>query len=179
MINLYLILFYTFTAVFYDCDRAVEYDRILCGEQCLDQEGRLPQFNWIFHISFPVFVIVFGSVFILVRVLWKRREMQRNLRNWSKNWKMIIQLLGIAILYTIVWLPLVIFALIISSNKAGSQLNIEDIEERWYYMTYLCELTVPIVALFLSPEIIPKLYRHFRPGTMRIGTLTGGTHSTN
>ena len=177
LINFYLVIFYSLTTVFYDCPRELDYNEMLCGTQRLDLDGSVANFNWLFNILFPVFVIIFGSIIILIRVLWTRREMQRNLRNWSKNWKMIIQLLGIAIAYTIIWLPLSMITLIKISHK--NYVNIGEVEDHFYFMTYLCQLTVPIVAIFLSPEILTKLCRRFQPTTTRVGSITYALHSTH
>ena len=177
LINFYLVIFYSLSTALYDCHAELDYNEIMCGKPCLDLDGSVANFNWLFNILFPVFVIIFGSIIILIRVLWTRREMQRNLRNWSKNWKMIIQLLGIAIVYTIVWPPLAIILLIKQSHEDHS--HIATVEDQLYFLTYLCEFTVPIVAIFLSPEILPKLCRRFQPTTTRIGSITNAPHSTH
>ncbi len=177
LINLYLVIFYSLATALYDCPGELDYNEVLCGTQCLDLVGGLSNFNWVFNMLFPVFVIIFGSIIILIRVLWTRREMQRNLRNWSKNWKMITQLLGIAIFYTIIWLPIAIIRLIKISDK--DNFHFGKVEDHLYFMTYLCEFTVPIVAIFLSPEILPKLHRRFQPTTTRIGSITNVPNSTH
>ena len=70
---------------------------------------------------------------------------------------MIVQLLGIALIYTIVWLPLTFFSLIV---MFGSTPGIaEVVEDYLYFLTYLCGMTVPILALFLSPELLRPFRR--------------------
>jgi len=101
--------------------------------------------------------------------------MQRNLRNWSKNWKMIIQLLGIAIVYTIVWLPLSIISLI--SVFHYNENSTESIADHFYFLTYLCEMSVPIVALLFWPEIMKNLHRHAQLSA--IGSITIAPYSTH
>jgi hypothetical protein len=101
--------------------------------------------------------------------------MQRNLRNWSKNWKMIIQLLGIAIIYTIVWLPLSIISLITMlyiDHKAA-----ENIAIQFYFITYLCEMSVPIIALLFWPEMMQRIRRHIQPNA--VASITMGPYSIN
>jgi hypothetical protein len=176
-INLYLILFYLFSTLFYHCNHVSNFNEILCGGQCLDLDGHLSTFNWLFNILFPVFIIIFGSLLLLIRVLWTRREMQRNLRNWSKNWKMIVQLLGFSVMYTIVWLPLAILTL--ADRSSGHEDHIDTFEDYLYFLTYLCELGVPIVALFLSPEIMSTFNQSPQPGITRVGFTTNAPDSTH
>ncbi|CAF1082074.1 unnamed protein product [Adineta steineri] len=181
LINIYLLLFYVLTISIDICHngkhREIIYDKFLCGENCLDREGGISMFNWLFNILFPVFFVIFGSLMLLIRVLWTRRMMQRNLRNWSKNWKMITQLLGIASIYTLVWIPLIIisFILIVNENHAFSK----SVEDYLYFITYLCELCVPIVVLLLSSELIQSLNRRIWPNFNSMQSVTIGPYSTN
>ena len=135
----------------------------------------LSTFNWAFNILFPVFIVIIGSMILLLRVIWKRREMQRNLRNWSKNWKMIAQLLGLALIYAIVWLPLSIISII--SMFKHTEKSVETIDDHFYYLTYHCELIVVIMALIFWPELMLKLRGRFRSNS--IVSITMGAQSTN
>jgi hypothetical protein len=155
--HIYLILFYTLNRYINNCQSNFEFDKHLCGLLCLDQGGVMTSFNWLFNILLPVFIIISGSSLLLVRVLWMRRDMQRNLRNWSKNRKMIGQLLGIAIVYSIVWLPLSIISTMVTFGYISPE--VEVLNEQLYILTYLNTMGIPIVAIFVSPEL--KL--RFRP----------------
>ncbi|CAF3634756.1 unnamed protein product [Rotaria sordida] len=159
----------------YSCGSKVNYNVNLCGIQCIDEFSNLSKFNWLFNILFPVFIIIFGSSLLLIRVLWVRRIMQRNLRNWSKNWKMIVQLLGIALVYTLVWLPLSIISLMTTFGNPYS--SIHSIETNLLFISYLCEMCVPIVALFLTPEIILKLRGRMQSSIVDIASVTMGQYS--
>jgi hypothetical protein len=156
--NSYLILFYILITFITLCNKKIEFGKNLCGVQCIDEQGSLSIFNWFFNISLPLFIIIFGSLYLLLRVLWTRRKMQRNLRNWSKNWKMVVQLLGIAVTYTLVWLPILVFSFIEVFNGETSSTFI--VHNYLYFLTYLCELGVPILALLLTPEIRQRLHRN-------------------
>lgn len=175
--NLYLITFYSWSNFVHICDSKTMYDKNLCGVQCLDEGSPLSIFNWLFNVLFPVFIVIFGSLFLLIRVLRKRRELRRNLGTWSKNWKMITQLLGIAITYAIVWLPLTFVSLATTFLKDSP--TFEDIEHYLYFTTYLSELALPIVALFLAPEVMQKIRRRIRPGTITNVSVTNGVYSKN
>ncbi len=107
---------------------------------------------------------------LLLRVLWTRREMQRNLRNWSKNWKMILQLLGIAVIYAIIWLPLAVISLI--SMFHNDDTATETIEDHFDFLSYLCELIVPIIAFYFWPEMMRKLRRCLRSTSIVPMTLS-------
>jgi hypothetical protein len=177
LINLYLILFYLCIDLVRQCNYEPKYNEHLCGAQCLDDENSLSTFNWLFNILFPAFIIIFGSVILLLRVLWTRRIMQRNLRNWSKNWKMVIQLLGIAIIYTIIWLPLSIISLIeMFHRNDNTEKSATNIAKHFYFVTYLSEMSVPIVALLCWSEIMQKLQRRFRSNA--VASVTVGPYST-
>ena len=176
-INLYVILFYILTVFLYECDGRIDFGKFLCGHQCLDTNGSISRFNWLFNILTPVFIIIFGSLFLLIRILWKRRTMQRNLRNWSKNWKMSIQLLGVASIYTVIWLPLAIISFILISHKDNH--FVKSAEEYLHFVTYACEFSVPIVALCFSSQLMQNLCRRRRPNLTSIPSVSIRQHSTN
>ena len=176
-INLYLILFYLLMQIILRCNRNIEFDRHLCGTNCIDQINALSIFNWLFNILLPVFIIILGSLLLLVRVLWKRREMQRNVRYWLKNRKMIVQLLGIALIYTLVWLPLTVFSLIETFGSSSGDVY-RTVSEHLYFLTYLCAMTVPILALSLSPELQRPFRRCQRSGQVQDQSYTVGPIST-
>ena len=128
-----------------------------CGVACFETIDSLSSFNWIFNTLVPVFVIIFGSLTLLIRVLWTRRKMQRNLRNWSKNWKMIVQLLGIAAIYTSVWLPLSVISLY---DTFGDKTRFDHLLDTYmYYVTYVADISLPVVIFICSPELNRRLCR--------------------
>lgn len=88
---------------------------------------------------------------------------------------MIIQLLGIAMIYTIVWLPVSIVSLITMIDSDPEET--ENIASHFYFVTYLCEMAVPIVALFFWPELMQKLRRGLQSNS--IAPFTVVAHSTN
>src|SRR5690606_20912469 len=135
--NFYIIVFYIYSIIIIQCDNQ-RYYKHLCGTSCFDDNDSLSSFTWIFNTLVPVFIIIFGSMILMLRVLWTRRKMQRNLRNWSKNWKMITQLLGISVVYTIVWIPLSIISLI---NTFEDERRIPTIEDNMYYITYITDIS--------------------------------------
>ncbi|CAF3393183.1 unnamed protein product [Rotaria socialis] len=176
-ITVYLFVFYLLASFVIICLSTLNYNKHLCGTQCLDQQNVLSTFNWLFNILFPVSVVIVGSFLLLIHVLWKRREMQRNLGNWSKNWKMIVQLLGIAIVYVTVWGPLIclsLFSIFFYRNDL-----IDQIEHYMYFTSYLCDMITPIVAVFLAPELMQKLRGRTRPSTIDIGSVTIRQYSNN
>jgi len=150
----------------------VEYHRHLCGEVCFESIWGLSTFNWFFNLLLPVFIIIFGSSILIIKVLWTRRKMQRNLRNWSKNWKMIIQLLGITVVYTLVWLPLSIVSLI-SMFMENEPLEL-IVDDYMYYLTYIADMSAPIVAFVFSPEINRRLRNRVQPSVTNIGSTATG-----
>ncbi|CAF1299750.1 unnamed protein product [Adineta ricciae] len=159
--HFYIIIFYLYTICIRSCDVLVDFTEHLCGDDCIEVIHELALFNWLFNILFPVFIVIIGSCVLLIRVLWARRIMQRNLRNWSKNWKMIVQLLGIAAIYSLVWLPLATTSLVAIFKKDDDLGTITD--TYLYYLTYLSDMCIPIAVLIFSPEINRRLVRRVRP----------------
>jgi hypothetical protein len=98
--------------------------------------------------------------------------MQRNLRNWSKNWKMIIQLLGITVVYTLVWLPLSIVSLI-SMFMENEPLEL-IVDDYMYYLTYIADMSAPFVAFIFSPEINRRLRNRVQPSVTNIASAATG-----
>jgi hypothetical protein len=171
--NLYIGTFYAVNIIIRPCEKTVpEYHRHLCGDVCFESIWGLSTFNWLFNLLLPVFIIIFGSCILTIKVLWTRRKMQRNLRNWSKNWKMMIQLLGITVVYTLVWLPLSIVSLI-SMFTENDPLNLIT-DDYMYYLTYIADMSVPIVAFVFSPEVNRRLRNRVQPSVNNIvSTATG------
>lgn len=175
VINIYLICFYIFINIFCPSEVIPNYEKYLCGDQCLDHMNGLSTYNWAFNILFPVFIVIIGSLVLLLRVIWKRRDMQRNLRNWSKNWKMIVQLLGLALIYAIIWLPLSIIS--IRSMFSQVENSSETVDDHFYYLTYHGELIVVIMALIFWPELMLKLRGRFRSDSL-VSITMGGQSTT-
>ena len=159
LVNTYVVLFQVCTHFFYRCDPEpkLDFEHYLCGDNCLDKPGTLQKFNWIVHILLPVALIIFGSLALLIRVLWTRRAMQRNQGYWLKNRRMIVQLLGMAVVYSIIWLPYSVLSTIdtFDENDLYHNLTTGFLD----FGVYLLEMTIPIVALLLWPELRSSLWR--------------------
>jgi hypothetical protein len=172
--NFYINIFYVVGIIILSCDEK-DYKRHVCGDPCFEKYSSLSTFNWIFNTLVAVFIIIFGSLILLIRVLWTRRKMQRNLRNWSKNWKMIAQLLGIAAVYALVWLPLSVISLI-ATFDTKSPFN-RTVLDYMYYLTYITDISLPIVVFIFSPEINRRLCRCTPQNSVNIASITRTHHS--
>lgn len=173
----YTFLFYLLTGLLLHCELEIDFNQQSCGVPCLDQPGGIQTFQWFFNFLVPVFIIIFGSLILLMRVLYVRRKLGRNLQHQSRNHKLIIQLLGIAFMYTLLWLPVAIFSIVQSFSENELLDHITD--GYLYPLTYLCTTSFPVIAVFFTAELRDRFMQRFRSNRIRNDTLIIGGFSMN
>ena len=103
-----------YITVFYSsmswCAFKPNYSLAQCGLPCFLATST-------FHLSFiicvhhllPVFITTFANLYLIVTVLHQKAKMKRN-NSWRKSFRMVSQLLLVAVVYLSTWLPHCILA---------------------------------------------------------------------
>ena len=106
--------FFMYTNVIYACD-GTQWDYLLnlCGDApCyLLYDPILSLYDWIANTIVPMALIILASLALIVRVI-RQKYRRHQAISWSKQRRLILQLLSISGLYLIAWLPNTIVNLI-------------------------------------------------------------------
>jgi len=152
----------------YPCRNSFSYFTFQCGTLCYltNSEVFINFENFVFFI-FPLSIIVVGNSTLIICVLIQKRSMKRNhrLRLWRNNFRMISQLMFIAILYMGVYIPSCIL-LIFGSYVRHSRFQPGAANVRLLYFTHLKYLVIfgcPFMVLAGQTEMhqmIKKFLSH-------------------
>ena len=144
------------------CIQKYNYGRHFCGPPCYTAEPSYAAFfNTVFFTGVPVLVVALSNIFLVIRIIVKKRCMQQN-RIWRKNVRMAIQLLSIAVLYLSIWLPLFVFWFITAFSydasllAASSNLN----NDYFAHLKYIVIFLFPFVTLFGQQAMYPNVLRN-------------------
>jgi hypothetical protein len=144
------------------CDQKFNYLAFLCGGGCYFYDPLWNAITWIANITIPISLIVLVNILLIIRTIHQKNRMkQRNI--WSKNRKVVLQLVSIALIYCIVWLPNVILMLMITfppPNVNSAQIFL--IFQYVIFLTAFTPLLYPFVCIFGQPEILKKMKRVFQ-----------------
>ncbi|CAF1437415.1 unnamed protein product [Adineta ricciae] len=110
----------------FPCTHNFDATLYLCGVPCFANSYTVGIINQIVHLLFPVVVLVFFNILIIIKVLIQRKNSAAAagatfLRShfWKQNSRMIIQLMAICLLASAVWIPYVTTVLIIIFSDPG------------------------------------------------------------
>ncbi|UJR12525.1 hypothetical protein I4U23_016700 [Adineta vaga] len=124
------------------CTYTPDYGEVECGLPCyITASSFYLSFIIYVHHLIPVFTTTFANIILVGRVLHQQAKMKRN-NSWRRNLQMTTQLLSIAFLYLILWLPHCILA----SIPLFVQGDI-SIQARFLYTEYFANLTSIFVCL--------------------------------
>ena len=118
---------------------------------------------WLGMYASSLVIIVSTNVLLVVHALHQASKMKRT-RVWSKNVKLILQLLVVTILYCIFWIPNVILQIIIRfipPQEMSSPLFTAF--QNLILAVSLTPLICPFVCLAGMPIVTDKIKRFFRP----------------
>jgi hypothetical protein len=156
--------FFYFIGIIYilPCSHEFYYSAYLCGGGCYLYDPVWNAITWLVNVCTPVFIILLLNILLIIRILYQKNRMQQ--RNvWLKNRKMLIQLVSIALLYCLAWLPNAILILIVTfppSNVNTPRIFI--IFQHTIFLTGFTPLFYPFVCLFGQPVILKKIKQIFQ-----------------
>ena len=129
------------------CISNFRYEYFMCSFPCyilLDWDI----FVWNIYVGIPVIIIFISNTILIIRVLKHKHRLQQS-RIWSKVVKLIIQVLSIALLDFITWIPLYIAA---QTARHSAQISISSnmvsiFMEYLVYLPYLVVNLCPFMCL--------------------------------
>ncbi|CAF4152987.1 unnamed protein product, partial [Rotaria sordida] len=159
---IYPIGLYIYLIFFYPCINQFTYTMITCGGPCYFYETTISIVDIFINLVFPVAVSSLASLALLTRVLCQKRRMQQR-QMWKKNRRLLIQLLYIAILYNLLWLPMIICSSIMLFSPVPQSLLVELSVNILPYGIYIVILLCPFVSLMSLPELWSQRNPRIRP----------------
>jgi hypothetical protein len=176
----YPIIYYTYFILFYPCSSYYDMNTLSCVAACfLWTNNIMAYYELIVNGFIPVCMVAIFSVALLVRILWKKQQMGRQM-TWRKNRKMTIQLLRVAVMFLIFNVGYFVLALgqMVWDPSFGADLMV------WFLSVNVCapQLAFPFLCLSTVPNLKKKLkalnpWRHRRvvPLNLRPGNISNRT----
>ena len=156
----YCLIFHTIVFFLPPCQNSFDHVSLTCVYSCLYEI--YPEFSvWqtIFHQILPVVIIIVFSIALIIRVIWQKFRLHQAV-HWRKYRKMTIQLLSIAFLYLLFYLPLSISYTILLCDVVED--IIIDFLEYSIFFSYFMILLFPFVSILSLPELQMKLLNRLR-----------------
>lgn len=161
-------IFYAVSIYVPSCITIFNYTRMGCGLPCFFIINYFAAiFKNIIINSFPVIAIIIFNFLILIRVLIQQKKMKRQRVHWHENIRMISQLLPLAILYLIIWIPMcVMFYFNTFGTDAQRSFANSLINDYFSNLKYLINFFCPFLILMGQSELLKKIKNLFycRPG---------------
>jgi hypothetical protein len=122
----------------------------LCEQPCyLTDQPVLALYDSIGNVAVPVGIIALTNIALIVRVLWQKRNRPDA---WRRQRKLTIQLLLMAALFIIMWLPVTINDMIYTYTLSPMSGFLQ-----WKYFLFL-----PIILTMIIPIVLVPLLPDFR-----------------
>lgn len=148
---LYWFIFYIVVYFFPPCENRLRPTSLVCIFPCLYDSYTLSMWDYVAHQIIPVLVIIFFSIGLLIRVLWKKSQMRRTI-HWQKHRKMTVQALSISSLYFLILLPYTIIYIIRYIYYISSPL-LTEISVYTSFFSYFIILLFPFVCACSLPKL--------------------------
>ncbi|CAF1237130.1 unnamed protein product [Adineta ricciae] len=174
----YPAILYFGLVVIYPCDGTQwNFSALVCGyANCyLLDSNAFAIFDWAMHTGIPIVIIILANVMLIIRIIRQKRRLQQRV-TWRKQRRMTIQLLSVAALYFIGWMPITSIAVIQQIHQ--SQLAAEIQSKYIVDFIYLVCLFMPLVCIGILPELKKWIQGLFRLHKRRRNTVKP-THVTN
>ncbi|CAF1044934.1 unnamed protein product [Adineta ricciae] len=158
IILIYGLTFYFVIVFLPPCHNVVQNTIMLCVISCLNKSKFYGIWEAILHQTLPVSIILVSSSTLLLRVLYQKRRIHHRVR-WRKHRKMTIQLISIAILYILFYVPATIayaFTKFESTYETGIYIG--------PYATYFSYFMIPLfpfVCILSLPELQTNRWQIF------------------
>ncbi|CAF3849323.1 unnamed protein product [Adineta steineri] len=149
-IVLYGIIVYGITTPMNNCNRPLYYFIPFCAYySCIYDSAVFSLYEYLTGGILSSVLIGFGSTFLVLRVILRKRHLQQQQIQWRKHRKMILQLLSVSSLFFVLYLPPVVLA---TAYKLGLPPDVGVQYNTYaslfsYYITFLfpftCLSTIP------------------------------------
>ncbi|CAF1335883.1 unnamed protein product, partial [Didymodactylos carnosus] len=158
--SLYAIVWYSYFILLYPCSNTqLNYKQLLCFGPCYQYQIIIRNVDLILNVFGSTFIIIIANLTLIVRVIvWRKRHMNIRVTNeWRKNFKMVVQLLLISLLFSISWLPLIVVLFIRLVYKPNFLQYLTTVY--LLYTPYLSALITPLMCLVATADIKAKKYK--------------------
>ena len=151
------------------CTNEWDFSSLTCGIPCYFTINILVQFDFIFDIVFPITMIMFANLTLVIRVIYQKMS-RHQVVNWRRHRRMVLQLWIVSSLYIGFWLPATITQLVQMTVMPSFMTNhLETMQ----FAIYLIPLLLPIICLSVLPELMKKLKTIIAtPQTNVVGVVT-------
>ena len=155
----YCLVYYSILFFFPPCRNLYSNFSAICVYPCLVMIHSFFVYDMIVHQILPVFFIIFFSILLLLRAIW-RKARHRQAHQWRKHRRMTVQLLSISLLYLLFSSPYSITsALMLCGLPVRLILPLYDYSR---FLIYFPVLFFPFVSTLSSNEIRTRLTRILR-----------------
>lgn len=175
---IYPSVYYTYFIIFYPCESYYDISTYHCVAACfLWTNSTMAFYELITNGFIPVCLIAVFSLALLIRVLWRKRQMGRQM-TWKKNRKMTVQLLGISTTFLFFNIGYFVIALVqfVRDPNFGASIMI------WFVSINLCapQLVFPFLCLSTIPDLKRKClgfipWYTYRPSVVPLQTASKNT----
>jgi hypothetical protein len=151
----YPTIYYTYFILFYPCSSYYDMSTLSCVAACfVSANNIMAYYELIVNGFIPVCMVAIFSVALLVRVLWQKQQMRRQM-TWRKNRKMTVQLLGVSTMFLVFNVGYFVLALgqMVWDPTFGADLMI------WFLSVNICapQLVFPFLCLGALPDLQIKV----------------------
>ncbi|CAF1141407.1 unnamed protein product [Rotaria sp. Silwood1] len=170
IILLYCICYNTIVIIFPPCENTYDYSQLTCGDPlCYYEFVSAAMWDVILNDIIPTIIIICCSITLLLRVVYQKFRMHRQIR-WRNHRKMTIQMLAISALYLVIYMPNMLLEFI---HLCGIT---EEVGADFMLYAEFCEyyghLLLPFVCAISMPELrrhIHKIIPYSRQQTRAVG----------
>lgn len=114
----------------------------------------LATYDFLANIAVPVTVITIANVVLIVRIVRQKRA--RNQVRWPRQRKLALQLLYVAVIFIIFWIPLTLNGLLLTFTSSEIALNLQT--NYFFFFVYMVPILLPFVSLSYLPQFCKKLF---------------------
>lgn len=164
-----LLIFFVLVVINPFCIDEWDFSSFECGIPCYFTINILVQFDFIFDLVFPIIIIMFANLTLVIRVIHQKMSQQQGI-NWRRHRKMVLQLWIISSLYIGFWSPVTIAQLIQMTVMPSFMI---DQLETMQFVVYFIPLFLPMICLSTLPELVKKITNIIATQRMNvIGVIT-------
>ncbi|UJR16468.1 hypothetical protein I4U23_003370 [Adineta vaga] len=137
---------YIFLVFLFPCANTFFYGIFWCGAPCFMANPFWQVFSWLVDHGIPMFTLVIANVILTIKIFCQKHRMQQA-NIWSKNARMFVQLISVAILYAVCWLPFLISGQTTTYTQNLSSTASILFLEYFVYLPYITVTLCPFVCL--------------------------------
>ncbi|CAF0838642.1 unnamed protein product [Adineta steineri] len=159
LILIYGIVLYAIITPINDCKRIFSYNTITCAYvSCTYNSATYALYEFFSGGILSSCCIGFGSASLIIRNMYQKHRLQRQI-HWRKHRKMTIQLLSVASIFYVLFLPRVVFGI---TEELHVQPSFDAVYNRYasffaYYIVFL----LPFACAGTLPQLRKRLLKVF------------------